>query len=505
MDDSKPRVHPLWWTAALFGTIIALVLTCSALFAGTFRSFVAVTLVSDRSGLVMEPGAKIKMRDVEVGRVGGIKGGSGPVSLQLEIYPDQIDFIPLNVEAEIKATTAFGAKYVELSYPDDPTPQRLTAGAVLRSRTVSTEVNTVFDNLVNLLDQIDVSKVNAVLTALADGVRGQGERMGAATTDANQVLRAINPRMDTVAADWRSFQRFSDAYSAAAGDILSTLDAATTTSKTITDRSGDLNALLLNTIGFSNTGVDLLAPNKDNLVNAINGFEPTTSLLLKYNPQYTCMILGAMLYLDRDGLAIVGGNGKSLLADAGLLFGDDQYKYPENLPIVAAKGGPDGKPGCGSLPDVAKNFPIRQVITNTGWGTGLDWRPNPGVGDPCWVNYFPVTRAVPEQPSRRHCVNGPAPGPVVPAGMPPFGAPWYGPDGTPLFPGVPPVPPAPGPGVPPPAIGPGVPPPIPVPGVQPPAFGAGVPAPMPIPPGPPIPLPEYPGGMPPLTSVPQPQ
>lgn len=503
MDERKPRIHPLWWTAVLFVTIIALILLCSALFAGTFSRFVPVTLTSDRAGLVMEPGAKVKMRDVEVGRVGEIAGGSGPVRLQLELYPDQIGFIPENVEAEIKATTAFGAKYVELSYPDDPSARRLAKGAVLHSRTVSTEVNTVFDNLVTLLDQVDVSKLNGVLTALADGVRGQGERMGEATTDANQVLQAINPRMETVAADWRSFKGFSDAYSAAAANILATLDAATTTSTTITDHAKDLDALLLSTTGFANKGVDLLAPNKENLVNAINGFEPTTSLLLKYNPEITCTILGAMLYLDRDGLAIVGGNGKSLLADAGLLFGDDQYRYPENLPIVAAKGGPGGKPGCGSLPDVAQNFPIRQVITNTGWGTGLDWRPNPGLGTPCIVTYFPVTRAIPGEPTRRNCISGPAPGPIVPAGMPPFGAPWYGPDGAPLWPGVPPVPPPPGPGVPPPAIGPGVPPPIPIPGVQPPAFGAGVPAPMPVAPPPPIPPPPFENGIPPMASVPE--
>ena len=86
--------------------------------------------------------------------------------------------------------------------------------------------------------------------------------------------------------------------------------------------------------------------------------------------------------------------------------------YPDNLPIVAAKGGPGGKPGCGSLPDVAKNFPVRQLITNTGWGTGVDVRPNPGIGHPCYANWLPVTRAVPEPPSIRQCLPGPAIGPV---------------------------------------------------------------------------------------------
>lgn len=440
MKKRALSLHPLGWTAILFTIIIAGVLVCSGFFAGTFSSYVPVTLASDRTGLVMEPGAKVKMRGVEVGRVAGITGGHPPATLKLEIFPNQIRYIPANVGAEIKATTAFGAKYVDLVYPDHPSTKRLTAGSVLWSSNVGTEVNTVFDNLVGLLHQIDVSKLDAVLTALADGVRGQGQRIGEATTDANQVLLAVNPRMDTVAANWRSFAGFSDAYSAAAHDILATLDAASTTSTTITQHAKDLDAFLLKTIGFSKSGTALLGANRDNLVNGINLLEPTTSLLLKYNPEYTCLLQGSVSFLKGGGVDGIGGNGRTALVDAGILFGDDPYKYPQDLPIVAAKGGPGGKPGCGSLPDVAKNFPVRYMVTNTGWGSGIDMRPNPGIGHPCWVDYGPTTRGTPLPPSIRQCIPGPAPGPIVAPGMPPYGAPWYAADGTPLYPGVPPPP-----------------------------------------------------------------
>ena len=442
----------MWWALTLFALIAAIVVVCSGFFVGSFNAYVPVTLTSDRAGLVMEPGARVKLRGVEVGRVAAITGGAGTTSLKLEMFPDQMRYIPANVQAEIKATTVFGAKYVDLSPPPDPASKRLAAGAVLVSRNVSTEVNTVFETLVGLLDQIDVSKLNATVTALADGVRGQGERIGEATTDANQVLLAINPRMDAITQDWRSFKGFSDTYAAAAQDILATLDAASTTSTTIVNHAKDLDAFLLNAIGFSNSGIDLLAPNKDNLVNAINGLQPTTELLMKYNPEYTCLLVGAKSYLDNGGYATIGGNGRSSIVDAALLLGDDPYQYPENLPIVAAKGGPGGKPSCGSLPDVAKNFPVRYTVTNTGWGTGLDVRPNPGIGHPCWADYFPVTRAVPEPPSIRQCLPGPAPGPIPYPGAPPYGAALYGADGTPLWPGVPPAPtPEPSPPGPPPA------------------------------------------------------
>jgi phospholipid/cholesterol/gamma-HCH transport system substrate-binding protein len=310
---------------------------------------------------------------------------------------------------------------------------------VLRSRNVSTEVNTVFENLTQLLKRVDPAKLNAVLSALAQGLRGQGPTIGEATTAANDVLLAINPRMDTVRGDFRSLTGFSDTYSAAAHDILTTLDAASTTSTTITDQADALDTLLLNTIGLAHSGISLIGPNEDNLVRAINVLEPTTNLLMKYNPTYTCLLLGSKWFLDHGGYDVVGGNGYSGITDSTVLLGDDLYRYPDNLPIVAAKGGPGGKPGCGSLPDVTKNFPFRQLVTNTGWGTGTDIRTNVGIGHPFWADYFPVTRAVPEPPSIRGL--GP-PAPMPPIVPPPLGPPEPPPATDPAAP-PPPQPPAP--------------------------------------------------------------
>ena len=199
----EQRLHSGWWALILIAVIVAFIYLTLALFNEQFATYVPVTLTSDRAGLVMEPGAKVKMRGIQVGRVERIQGGNDPVTLKLEIDPDQINSIPANVAARIQATTAFGAKYVDLIYPSDPSPQRLQAGAVIKSTNVSTEVNTVFQNLVGVLDQIDPTKLNGTLTALADGLRGQGPTIGEATTDANQVLLAVNPRADTVRRDWQ--------------------------------------------------------------------------------------------------------------------------------------------------------------------------------------------------------------------------------------------------------------------------------------------------------------
>lgn len=441
-DRRNMRIKPAWWTAILLAIIVFLVLMTITLFTGTFRTFVPVTLTSDRSGLILESGGKVKLRGVQVGRIASVTGTGRNVSVRLNIYPEAAADIPENVGAQIKATTAFGAKYVDLIYPDNPSPQRLSAGTVLKSRNVSTEVNTVFENLSSFITKLDPMKLNATLTAIADGVRGQGERIGQATEDANQVLLAINPRMDTVAEDWRAFKGFSDAYSAAASDIMKILDSASVTSTTITDHAAQLNTALLNSIGFSQSGANVLGRNGNDLVHLMDTLVPTTDLLHKYDPTYTCTLQGSVWFLKNGGLEAMGGNKKSVILDAALMPAEDPYTYPDNLPIVAAKGGPGGKPSCGSLPDPSKNFPVRQLVTNTGWGTGLDLRPNPGTGNPWLYNWFPVTKGMPEPP-RVHGDGVPAIGPVPYPGAPPYGAPLYGPDGTPLYPPGPAYPPGP--------------------------------------------------------------
>jgi len=278
----REKIDPIWWAPVLVLIIVGLIAMTALLFSGSLRNFVPITLMSDRAGLVMENGAKVKLRGVQVGEVGSVGTEDGVASLQLNMYPGPFEYLPANVEAEIKATTAFGAKYVDLIVPDGAPAGALKPGSVLRSRNVTVEVNTVFENLQSVVQAVDPAKLNSVLSAVSESLRGKGDHIGHAITDANNVLLAVNPRMETVRTDWQLFGQTVDAYSAAAQDILSVLDAFSTTSETIGTHAQALDTLLLSAVGFSRSGNDLIARNPPHLLRPMNIIDPTTIQLLRY-------------------------------------------------------------------------------------------------------------------------------------------------------------------------------------------------------------------------------
>jgi phospholipid/cholesterol/gamma-HCH transport system substrate-binding protein len=395
----RSKVDPIFWAPTLFILVGILIALTAASFSGTFNAYIPLTLVSDRAGLVMENGAKVKLRGVQVGTVASIGTDVKSARLQLKMDPGPFKYLPSNIEAEIKSTTAFGSKYVDLIVPEHPDTTTLKPGAVLHSRNVTVEVNTVFENLQSVVQAIDPAKMNAILSAFSEALRGKGEQLGQAITGANNVLLTVNPRLPTMQRDWRLFGQTAAAYSNAAQDILSILDSAATPSAAITENQNSLDTLLLSAIGFSQAGISVIGNNEGNIVRSVNLLAPTTALLRKYSPTYTCLFQGAQWFLDHGGREAFGGNGYSVILDAALLFGDDPYRYPKHLPKVNATGGPGGRPSCGSLPDPSANYPVRQLVTDTGWGTEPnEIRTNLATGNPWWANYFPTTKNPPEPP-----------------------------------------------------------------------------------------------------------
>src|SRR5262245_9674260 len=111
-------------------------------FRGDFSKTAPVTVMSDRAGLLMSPGARVKLNGAQIGTVSAVKATSnGGAALQLAIDPARLRLVPENALVDIGSSTVFGAKSVEFVAPDKPSSAHLRAGQVLDSQHVTVEVN----------------------------------------------------------------------------------------------------------------------------------------------------------------------------------------------------------------------------------------------------------------------------------------------------------------------------------------------------------------------------
>lgn len=340
--------------------LAAIVAVAIGLFNDSFTKTVPVTVISDRAGLVMNPEAKVKINGAQVGRVASIDSlPGGKAALHLAIDPKMVDVIPANVGADITSSTVFGSKFVELVPPADPSAQSLRADQVIQGNHVTVEINTVFQQLVNVLSEIEPAKLNQTLGAIAKGFNGRGQKFGQSMVDLDSALAKLNPSLDTLNHEIAVAPPVFDAYAAASSDLVSTVDNATKISDTIVDQNQNLDALLVSAIGLADVGTEVLSTNRQALTDVLHLLVPTTDLLNQYNAALNCGIAGLVPLATGPGQPLPG-----VMLLQSFFLGRERYRYPQDLPKVAAKGGPQ----CTDLPKVpfekSAPFVVADIGTN---------------------------------------------------------------------------------------------------------------------------------------------
>ena len=240
----EQRIATKWWPLFLLAAVAALIFVTATSFSGTFRSAVPVTLTSDRSGLVLETGAKVKLRGVDVGRVSGIEGGQGrcAAATRDRLRPDPVhsrqrrsaDQRHHGIRGEVRRSGLSRA-------PAERTPGR---GSMLRNQCDDRGQHRLPERRRPAQDDRSDEAQCRAHRCRRCSARPR-ERIGQATTALNEVLTALNARNDIFRDDIRSLKDLSETYSAAAEDIVSILDSASTVSTTVVNHQSDLDNLLL--------------------------------------------------------------------------------------------------------------------------------------------------------------------------------------------------------------------------------------------------------------------
>ncbi|GAA1226024.1 MCE family protein [Mycolicibacterium alvei] len=341
-------------TVVVIGLIFGLAV---ALFRGSFTKTEPVTLISDRAGLVMNPDAKVKMHGVQVGTVSSIEQrADGKAVLHLAMNPAQLHLIPGNVQADIASTTVFGAKYVQLVAPENPSSEKLRPGQTLQGDHVTVEMNTVFQQLTNVLNKVDPVKLNETLGALSAAFAGRGEAMGQSLSDFNAVLKKIEPSLPNLTGDIEAMAAVSKAYGDAAPDLLKTVDNTNKLSDSIVAEQQNLDNFLVSSIGLADVGNEVVGGNREALSTVLNLLAPTTGLLNKYAPGLNCALKGMVVAKNQPPAPDPG-----VLVNVAFTLGIERYRYPSNLPKVAAKGGPH----CMGLPDIGFGNKAKYLVVDT--------------------------------------------------------------------------------------------------------------------------------------------
>ena len=365
-------------------------------FRGDFTPKTKLTMLASRAGLVMDPGSKVTYNGVEIGRVATIaetqRDGKPAAKFTLDVYPRYLALIPANVNADIKATTVFGGKYVSLTTPQNPSSQRLSPSSVIDARSVTTEINTLFQTITSIAEKVDPVKLNLTLSAAAQSLAGLGDRFGQSIVNGNAVLDDVNPQMPQIRHDIQQLAGLGDTYANAAPDLTDFLNNAVVTSRTINAQQKDLDQALLAAAGFGNTGAELFEKGGPYLARGAEDLVPTAQLLDTYSPELYCTLRN---YHDIEPKAasFLAGNGYSLAAHSQALSGlgllanpvsavaviasllggiagvvggaPNPYVYPENLPRVNARGGPGGAPGCWQ--HITRDlWPAPELVMDTG-------------------------------------------------------------------------------------------------------------------------------------------
>src|SRR5271156_2320144 len=348
MAEGGSRRSTVRLAAALLASLLVAFAVLTYLsYTAAFASVDTVTVSSPRAGLVMDNGAKVKFRGIQIGKVTDINYAGDQARLTLAINSDDMHFIPSNATVHIAGNTIFGAKSVEFIPPQSPSSTSLRPDAHVNASMVQLEVNTLFQSLTDLLHKIDPVELNGTLSALSEGLRGHGDDLGGLLSGLNTLTQQANPKLPALQEDFRKTAIVTNVYAEAAPDLNTVFDNLPTISKTVIDQQNNLNDTLLATIGLSNNAYETLEPAEQNFVDAINRLRAPLKVVSDYSPEFGCLFAG----IDRgikEFAPLLGVRKAGLFTSSSFVLGAPSYTYPDALPQVNASGSPN----CRGLPDI---------------------------------------------------------------------------------------------------------------------------------------------------------
>ncbi len=278
--------------------IVGLVGLSIALYQKAFTPVVMVTLKADRIGNQLSAPADVKVRGLIVGTVRDVRSTGDGADISLALQPDKVKLIPKDVSARLLPKTLFGEKFVALVLPEGDTAGPIGEGDEIpqdRSET-ALETEKVLDDLLPLLQTLKPEQLSTTLNAVADAVRGRGDRIGENLVAVDAYFKRLNPEIPGIQENVRRLAALAEDYDDAAPDFLATLDNFSAIGRNLVDQQDELGTFLTSTTTSVDVFDDVLKENERRLVTLAEDSLPSLMLYARYSPEFPCLAKGLNAY-----------------------------------------------------------------------------------------------------------------------------------------------------------------------------------------------------------------
>lgn len=249
--------------------------------AGMFGSEPEVTTTLPAAAGPIRESTPVQFRSVEVGSLAEVVPGDGGARLTLRMDPERIAEIPADVRVRLLPRTLFGNQYLDLAGPERRGGSRLTAGADLLPDTSrpTAQLYTTYTRMYRLLDALEPARVQVALTAMADSLRGRGERLGGMIDDSAALVDQARPVLDNLGPDLRTMAEVGDDLRAAAPDLARSLDNAVALSAVVVEQRENIGSLLTGGIEVTDRAQRFADAHDDRAVQLVRTADPITDVL----------------------------------------------------------------------------------------------------------------------------------------------------------------------------------------------------------------------------------
>jgi virulence factor Mce-like protein len=327
-----------------FLIVLAMLLGLSvAAYRKAFTEVAHVTLETDTAGSQLQEASDVKVRGVIVGEVRDVRAGMEGATIDLAILPEHLEQIPADVTARLLPKTLFGERFVSLELPDRPSSERLADGDVIgqdRSQN-AIELQRVIDDTLPLLQAVEPQDLSFTLGAVADALRGRGNRLGENLAATGEYFGGINTVLPQLQADISHLADFADTYQGAADDLLAVLDNLAVTNSTIVDQQEQLRRTFTVGASSADTLSGFLETNERNLISLAETSRPVLGLFAEYSPVYPCLLEGLTRSVPRIGESFGADGDPALNLNIQVTFPPRNPYAPGDQPAYLDRSGPD--------------------------------------------------------------------------------------------------------------------------------------------------------------------